>query len=117
MEFVDQERFGANPGRNKESRNKKKHNGTDAVSTNSKEVWRRAMQPTGRIVIPGHLDPLFGTDATDAPTASWVAVQVAVTLAESLQLSGETCDVSATILSGRVLQIGDPIWKLLESSR
>ena len=65
------------------------------------------MQPKSSITIPGHLDPQFGTYQTDAPTTSWVAVQVAVTLAASLGMFGETLDGSAASLSG--MPLGSPI--------
>ena len=58
-----------------------------------------SVQPKGRLIIPGHLDPQIGTWRTDASTTSWVSVQIAVTISASLNISGETIDVSAALLS------------------
>ena len=62
------------------------------------------MQSKSRIIFLGHLDPLIGTYRTDAPTTYCVKVQVAVALAVSLDMSGETLDVSAAFLSGMPIE-------------
>ena len=51
-----------------------------------------AAQRTGgesRLIILGHLDPQVETYRTDAPTTSWVAVQITVTIAGSMHVSNE----------------------------
>ena len=45
-----------------------------------------SVQPKSWLIIPGHLDPQFGTHENDAPTTSWVAVQMAVTIAVTLNV-------------------------------
>ena len=53
------------------------------------------VQPTRRLIIPGHLDSHIGTCRTDGPTTSSVAVQIAVTIAVKPSMSSETFEVSA----------------------
>ena len=50
--------------------------------------------PKSWLMVPGRLDPQIGKYRTDALATSWVAVQVAVTIAVILSMSGETFDVS-----------------------
>ena len=65
-----------------------------------------SVQPESRVIIPGHLDPQIGTYRTDAPTTSWVAVQIAVTIAASLNMPGETVYLSVLpSLSGMPVEI------------
>ena len=70
------------------------HYSTDAVCSETKPNGE-VIHPKIGMITAGHLDPQIGTYRTDAPTTSWVAVQVAVTLAASMSVFRDTFDVSA----------------------
>ena len=56
-----------------------------------------SVQPKSRIIIPGHLGPQTKTNRKDA---SMVVVQIALAIAVSVYMGGETFDASAAFLSG-----------------
>ena len=62
-----------------------------------------SLQPKSRWIIPGHLDPLIRKYRTDAPRTPWVAVQIAVTIAVRLNMSGETFHVSSAFQTGMLM--------------
>ena len=59
------------------------------------------IQPKSRTIILDRLDPQVGTYRTDAPSTSWVAVQIEACC--DLGMSGESFDVGAAFLSGTPL--------------